>query len=82
MILPLMAALASAMLHEEIWLVRTTYFNPPTYMTMLRFQSGFWNSVNAADLFTLRFRFRRPDFVDMLLRIGLAADVGGNIKFR
>ena len=43
-ILPLMATLASEMLQEEIWLVRSTYFTLPNDMTMLRFQSGFWDS--------------------------------------
>ena len=81
-ILPLMATLASAMLHEEIWLVRSTYFNPPNDMTMLRFQSGFWDSsATAEDLFSLRYRFRRADFADMLLRMGLASEVAGAIQF-
>ena len=81
-ILPLMATLASAMLQEEIWLVRSTYFTPPNDMTMLRFQSGFWDSsATAEDLFSLRYRFRRADFADMLLRMLLASEVGGALQF-
>jgi hypothetical protein len=55
-IIPLMSTLAAAMLHEEIWLVRSTFYQSPTNMPMLRFQSGFWNGlgVNAENIFTLR----------------------------
>jgi hypothetical protein len=81
-ILPLMATLSAAMLHEEIWLVRSTFYQSPTNMPMLRFQSGFWNGVNAEEIFTLRYRFRRTDFADMLLRMGLASEVNGGLKFK
>ena len=42
-IIPIMATLAAAMLHEEIWLCRTTFYAPPMAKPMLRFKSTFWN---------------------------------------
>jgi len=81
-ILPFMATLTAAMLHEEIWLVRSTFYTPPTDMIMLRFQSAFWNGEGAEDLFSTRYRFRQSDFVDMLLRMDLATEVGGNLQFK
>ena len=45
-ILPLMATLAAAMLHEEIWLVRSTYFTLPNIL-----------SATADDVFSLRYHF-------------------------
>ena len=33
-------------------------------------------------MFILRYRFRRADFADMLLRMHLASEVGGNLHFK
>jgi hypothetical protein len=81
-ILPLITTLTAAMLQEELWLVKSTYFAPPTDMSMLRFQSAFWNGDGAEDLFTMRYRFRQADFADMLLRMNLASEVGGDLQFK
>ena len=64
-----MATLAGAMLHEEIWLVRSAYFTPPNDMTMLRFQSGFWDHS-----FSPCYFFQRH-FAQMLLCMGLVSAV-------
>ena len=45
-ILPLLATLAAAMLHEEIWLVRSTYFTLPNIL-----------SLTADDVFSLHYHF-------------------------
>ena len=81
-IIPIMATLAAAMLHEEIWLCRTTFYAPPLSTPILRFKSTFWNGPTAEDMFSLRYRFRRADFADMLLRMHLASEVGGNLHFK
>ena len=81
-ILPLIATLTAAMLQEELWLVRSTYLSPPTDISMLRFQSAVWNGDRAAELFTMLYRFRQADFADMLLRMDLATEVGGDLQFK
>ena len=78
LIILLIATLAVAMLHEEIWLNRTTFYSPPTVMQMLQFKSTFWNGPTAEDMFSLCYRFRRSDFADMLLLMNLASEVGGD----
>ena len=83
--LPLMAALTAAMPQEELWLVRSTYYLLPTDISMPPFQSAFWNGDRAAVLFsvfTMLYRFRQADFVDMLLRMDLATEVGGDLQFK
>jgi len=77
----LIATVAAALLHEEIWLAKSTYFNPLSDTSMLRFQSGVWNQ-QSQNLFSLRFRIRRPDFANLLLHMGLASEVGGTIQFK
>jgi hypothetical protein len=81
-ILPLMATLTAAMLHEEMWLLRSTYFSAPTDMTMLRFQSAYLRQDSAQNMFTMRYRFRYADFADMLFRMGLTIEVGGRLQFK
>ena len=45
------------------------------------FQSAFWNGDRASELFTMLYRFRQADFADMLLRMDLATEVGGDLQF-
>ena len=77
-----MGTLTAAMLQEELWLVRSTYFLPPTDISMPPFQSAFWNGDRAAVLFTMRSCFRQADFADMLLRMDLATEVGGDLQYK
>ncbi len=77
--MPIMSTLAAAMLHEEIW---TTFYAPPMAMPMLRFKYTFWNGPIAEDMFSLRYRLRRADFADMLLRMHFASEVGVNLHFK
>ena len=53
LILPLIATLTAAMLQEELWLVRSTYFLPPMDISMPPFQSAFWKGDRAAVLVTI-----------------------------
>ena len=77
-----MAIVSATMLHEEIWLTRTTYFSAPPTLDMLRFESGFWNEANAEEMFHLRYRFRRGEFADFMLRMDLAVEIGGILTFK
>jgi hypothetical protein len=81
-ILPLMATVTAAMLQEEIWIVRSTFFTPPSDTEKLRFQSRVWNGEGADEMFSLRYRFRRGDFADMLLRMKLATEYGNGLRFK